>query len=465
MPDRKTKKAPTRRARKGGRSNPMTGSYFLSLEVENVRCFSERQTLDLRDGRDRPAQWTILLGENGTGKTTILQLLAIMSVSEPVLDRDTPRPRSRQLSRAFDMMRDSLIRNAAEPTRKIRYRIAHGAVLSDEGARFDRGSYAINMSPGGFLHEPVEPPGSPAPQPTCFAYSVDRRLNPVPSLQRPPFVDSADGLFLETSSTGDAEGWLLRLDYVSSKVSRMQGRQKRMLGMVEDVLVEILPGVSGIRFDPSSGFNPRPKAEFKTPDGWVPLWQLGYGYRAMIAWVVDLAARMIECYPDSPDPLAGPAVVLVDEIDLHLHPKWQRRIIGYLTERFPNTQFIITSHSPLVVQAAPDANLALLKREGDHVVIENDPETIRGWRVDQILTSDLFGLPTARPPDEEKLLLRRKELLSKARLAKADRKELGEINDRLGPIPPGESFDEARKTMDLIERSLKLIEKYQGTTT
>ena len=88
---------------------------------------------------------------------------------------------------------------------------------------------------------------------------------------------------------------------------------------------------------------------------------------------------------------------------MHLHPKWQRDLIGFLTERFPNTQFIVTAHSPLIVQAATDANIALLKREGDHVVIENHPETIRGWRIDQVLTSNLFGLETARPPDVEKL--------------------------------------------------------------
>ena len=166
-------------------------------------------------------------------------------------------------------------------------------------------------------------------------------------------------------------------------------------------------------------------SNFKTPYGWVPLRQLGYGYRTMIAWVVDFASRMVERYPDSPDPLAEPAVVLVDEIDLHLHPKWQRELIGFLTERFPNTQFIVTAHSPLIVQAATDANIALLKREGDHVVIENNPETIRGWRIDQILTSDLFGLETARPPDMEKLLLRRKELLTKPRLTKAEQERAG----------------------------------------
>ena len=181
----------------------------------------------------------------------------------------------------------------------------------------------------------------------------------------------------------------------------------------------------------------------------------------MIAWVVDFACRMVERYPDSPDPLAEPAVVLVDEIDLHLHPKWQRELIGFLTERFPNTQFIVTSHSPLIVQAASGANIALLKREGDHVVIENHPETIRGWRIDQVLTSELFGLETARPPDEEKLLLRRKELLTKPRRTKADREELEQIEEKLGPIPTGESFEQAQ-TMALIQESIAFLKKSQG---
>ncbi len=74
MPDRKTKQTVRNAGGKRSRSSPTTGSYFLSLELENVRCFSEKQTLDLSDGNGRPARWTILLGENGTGKTTVLQI-------------------------------------------------------------------------------------------------------------------------------------------------------------------------------------------------------------------------------------------------------------------------------------------------------------------------------------------------------------------------------------------------------
>ena len=122
--------------------------------------------------------------------------------------------------------------------------------------------------------------------------------------------------------------------------------------------------VKQISLSVSEGTHPTGKVEFKTPYGWVPLRQLGYGYQTLITWVIDLVSRMVERYPDSPDPLAEPAVVLVDEIDLHLHPEWQRKLMGFLTERFPNTQFIATAHSPLVVQAAADANLAVLRARG-----------------------------------------------------------------------------------------------------
>src|SRR5262249_54091058 len=210
-----------------------------------------------------------------------------------------------------------------------------------------------------------------------------------------------------------------------------------------------------IRFTSPSGPNPTPRAEFKTPYGWVPLRNLGYGYQTLIAWVTDFANRIVERYPDSPDPLAEPAVVAVDEIDLHLHPVWQRKLMDFLTERFPNTQFIATSHSPLVVQAAADANLVVLRREGDHVVIDNDVDYIRNWRIDQILTSDLFGLESARPPQIERLLVERNKLLDKPKLTTADQRRLKEIEAEIGELPFGETpqerkeREEIRKTLDL----------------
>ena len=106
---------------------------------------------------------------------------------------------------------------------------------------------------------------------------------------------------------------------------------------------------------------------FKTPDGWVPLDRTAYGYQTLFVWVLDLVARLFEHYPDSDEPLKEPAVVLVDEIELHLHPKMAAGRAAVFDKTFPNVQFVVTTHSPLVAQAAPEvgANIAVLRRERD----------------------------------------------------------------------------------------------------
>jgi predicted ATP-binding protein involved in virulence len=169
---------------------------------------------------------------------------------------------------------------------------------------------------------------------------------------------------------------------------------------------------------------------------------------------------MVERYPDSPDPLKEPAIVLIDEIDLHLHPVWQRKLISFLTERFPNTQFIATAHSPLIVQAAENANIALLKKVGDHVEIVNEPEQIRGWRIDQILTSELFGLKTASSPVVEALYNRKEELLKKSRLSATEKKELGELQAKIDELPVGDSAHVA-KEVKAIQEAIAVMKKHQ----
>jgi hypothetical protein len=275
------------------------------------------------------------------------------------------------------------------------------------------------------------------------------------SLSAPKESQPSDSLFFEDVPLRNAEEWLLQADYAASKESHEKGAKggaKERRDRIKQLLIELLPEVSDMRFAPPDGRNPAARVEVQTPYGWVAMRGLSLGYRTLIAWMVDLASRLFERYPESPNPLAEPAVVLVDEIDLHLHPAWQRQLIGYLTERFPNTQFIVTAHSPLVVQSATDANIVVLKREGDHVVIDNDVESIRGWRVDQILTSDLFGLETARPVQIEALLKERTTLLSKPRLTPKDEARLRELDSAIGPLPTGETQTE-RDALELIQRA------------
>ena len=179
-----------------------------------------------------------------------------------------------------------------------------------------------------------------------------------------------------------------------------------------------------------------------------------------MTWMVDFASRLFERYPDSPNPLAEPAIALVDEIDLHLHPRWQRTLMQFLSETFPNTQFIVSAHSPLVVQAATDANIVLLRREGDHVVIDNDIQAIKGWRIDQVLTSDLFGLESARPPDLDPALKERTRLLSKTRLTAKDKVRLRELEAEIGTLPTGETTQDM-DAMDIIRRAAELLKRQE----
>ncbi|WP_233262166.1 AAA family ATPase [Vitiosangium sp. GDMCC 1.1324] len=275
-------------------------------------------------------------------------------------------------------------------------------------------------------------------------------------MSAPKESQSSDSLFFEDVPLRNAEEWLLQADYAASKESTEQGSAKAKRERIKQLLVELLPEVSDLRFAPPDSSHAAARVEIQTPYGWVEMRDLSLGYRTLIAWMVDLASRLFERYPESANPLAEPAVVLVDEIDLHLHPTWQRQLIGYLTERFPNTQFIVTAHSPLVVQSATDANIVVLKREGDHVVIDNDVESIRGWRVDQILTSDLFGLETARPPQIEEFLTERTALLSKPRLTARDEARLRELESAIGPLPTGETKTE-REALELIRRAAERL--------
>jgi predicted ATP-binding protein involved in virulence len=82
--------------------------------------------------------------------------------------------------------------------------------------------------------------------------------------------------------------------------------------------------------------------------------QLSQGEKSIMALVGDIARRLAIMNPSRTDPLNGNGIVLIDEVDLHLHPKWQRRLIHQLTETFPNCQFILTTHSPLVISDTKD---------------------------------------------------------------------------------------------------------------
>lgn len=125
--------------------------------------------------------------------------------------------------------------------------------------------------------------------------------------------------------------------------------------------------------------------------------QLSDGYRTSLAMVVDLACRMVEANPPGglPDPLAAEAIVLIDEVDLHLHPKWQQTIVADLRRVFVNTQFIVTTHSPQVLTTVEARCIRNLCREAEHTRVEI-PDFSLGAKSGQLLEEVQHVNP--RPP-------------------------------------------------------------------
>ena len=452
------KKATTRR-KPAVLNTEISPVYLLSLEVENVFCFKERQKLNLSNKDGYPAQWTVILGNNGVGKTTLLRCLAGMEMRKDPLDI-SPKEESfyypilgnsyglthiwqgierLEYSHSLPNVRIDFVSNTPLTSFKLSksLEIQKDYVLVEIGLN-------CKISGGAFKGL------------ICYGYGATRSIAKT-SLSDSFSLQNSASLFSDDALLINAEEWLLQTDYaVKSSSGKSRTRLSKQFNQIIEILKKVLPEVERIRINLDE-YLERPTAEFLTPYGWVSLSSLGLGYRTTIAWMVDLAVRLFKRYPDSEDPLAEPAIVLVDEIDLHMHPKWQRTIMEFLTERFPNTQFIVTAHSPLVVQAAQDANIVLLRREGDRVVIDNNPEIIDNWRVDQVLTS-VFEIPSARPPQIEKMLAERQKILSKPKISKADKAKLKELEEKIGALPTAETPDDI-KAMDIIRRAAKLLEK------
>jgi len=157
--------------------------------------------------------------------------------------------------------------------------------------------------------------------------------------------------------------------------------------------------------------------------------QLSDGEKSLLAMTGDLARRLALANPSLEDPLQGSAVVLIDEIEQHLHPAWQRQIIPVLTKTFPNCQFIITTHSPQVLSQIKPANIYILKKIDDNIEALR-PESSFGRDSNRIL-EDLMEVPE-RPQEIKERLLELFRLIDQGNLesAQALRQEIAsEIGD------------------------------------
>jgi len=160
--------------------------------------------------------------------------------------------------------------------------------------------------------------------------------------------------------------------------------------------------------------------------------QLSDGEKCLMAMVGDLARRMAIANPAKDNPLEGEGIILIDEIDLHLHPKWQRMIIPGLTDLFPNCQFIVTTHSPHIITHVKTESLFMLEQT-ESGIIARQPAESYGKNVDRIL-EDLMGLETTRPDQVNNNLHNLYAEIDKNRFAEA-KQMIEQIKAEIGADP------------------------------
>ena len=465
--------------------------YFTNLSIENVRAFGERQELKLAYADGRPARWTLLVGDNGVGKTTLLECLAWMrprfnpppdEPGEHEPGASARRPIEPELAAEEDNgVLAALARAGNDSPARLEGDLSVGVGLgAHDSARPRRlstwfsiervagvvtdvrsGGRVTDVHAGGeAVEEDVE---HGVEEPLVLGYGAGR--HPTINAGKDVATDPVESLSRVEAGLHDAEILLARLDHWTFKDDPVAARQ---LDSLKKAIAAMLPDVEDpddieILGPPQDDPSRPGGVRVRTPYGRVPLEQVSLGYRTMFAWTVDIGWRLIQRYPHSQNPLHEPAIVLVDEVDLHLHPRWQRTVRETLARHFPGVQFIATAHSPLMAQSSLDDNVAVVRRSGDHAEIVNDPTVIRAWRLDQLITSDLFGLDSARSPTVARQQQERAALLEKPKLTPAERDELDRLNEEALAMPTEESHED-NEAMAIIREAADLLRSRKETS-
>ncbi len=150
----------------------------------------------------------------------------------------------------------------------------------------------------------------------------------------------------------------------------------------------------------------------------------------MVAMGVDIMREMLEYFPDLE---MARGTVLVDELDTHLHPRWKMRIAHRLRTALPNVQFLTSTHDPLCLRGYYDGEVQVLRR-GEDARVERvvDLPNVQGLSVQQILTSEFFGLYSAEDPEVDVSVARYAELIAKVDRSQAEEAELRRHREEAG---------------------------------
>lgn len=184
-------------------------------------------------------------------------------------------------------------------------------------------------------------------------------------------------LFDPSARLNPLESWAMQLDYSTDGSG---------LNVIRDVLSDFLPEVKFSHIDKQMG-----ALIFETKDGKVPLRSLSDGYQSVAAWVGDLLYQITNTFGDYKNPLSARGLLIIDEIDLHLHPKWQRRLLNFLEDRLPKMQLVVTTHSVVTAQQAPLGALHYCVRREGQPIVESFGVDPGNLLLNQLIATEAFG--------------------------------------------------------------------------
>ncbi len=375
--------------------------------IEDVKAI---QTLDLNltstSGR---TPWLMLLGENGTGKSTALQATALALLG----------------ARSFVRLAET---RGVRPADFVRFRCKRGSVsvklsgFPKPHTLVFRANRVDFTSPTGDKtsivfdaeHPRVEGTGW-EPQTLLLGYGATKLL-PRGTSQQPD--SAADGDFSRVDNLFDpfvpllnAEKWLLGLDQTRFDDTAMILKDLMALAPSAELTREeghVVVAYHGAR---------------------VPLRQLSDGYQGVVAMTVDILEVALRLWPNLQE---AEGIVLLDEVGAHLHPTWKMRIVGSLRKALPAMQFLATTHDPLCLRGLGAGEVAVMRRDEDSRVISlTELPSPADFRIDQLLTSDFFGLNSTIDPDVEAVFDEYYALLALPELTEPQAQRLKELREQL----------------------------------
>ncbi len=374
------------------------------VELSGFRIFARtpRVSTPFVHGPPAEGQWLVLLGENGVGKTTMLRAFALALIDPVVGTQLLGKSRS-----------GAFRRNGA----------AARVELALSGAR-----YAVRIETGERETESVVQDGeAPAWRPWVVAYGVSRG-NALGERDREvvrgPFGD-VHTLFEEPPSLHRAASWLYRLRGAVSKEIELQlgrnsydparpGPAAQTWNTVHDVLCNLL-GVDKITRD--DVVEDRLWVEGESLGvGRVRFDALSDGYLSFSGWSVDLIARWIDFEREQHREVREgfnrrmTGVVLIDELDMHLHPVWQMNVMDRVRSLFPRMTFIVTTHNPLMLQGARPGEVYIVRRDGGDIeLVQRDVQP--GSDIDRVLFEQ-FGVLDTFDKRTRELIIEHRRLMA-----------------------------------------------------